>query len=125
MNMKNILITSIALLALTLGACGGKNKKQEQTKPGTEQLQTASSVEETADGFAKKIFEALEDDDYDRLETIGHEMGEYIATLDEDQGETFGETFGMSFYQYSDRYGYGQEFATEFLQAMAAAMTEE
>lgn len=131
MEMKKILVIAIALLALTVGSCGNKNKKQEEAKTAAELLQTATeqpqttlSIEQIADSFAEKIFLALEADDYGQLATIGNEMGEYINGLTEDQGEIFGQNFATSFYAYSDQYGYGQEFATEFLQAMVEELEQ-
>lgn len=110
--MKRFLtIAAIAVLALSIGACGSKNKKQATPTP-----------KEYAENFAQDIFEALGDDDYSQLQNIGTEMGEYINTLTEAQGEEFGEEFATKIYEYSDKYGYGEEFADEFIQAMVTAL---
>lgn len=129
MNMKKTLIMTVTLLALTLSACGGKNKKSEteqtQESMPTEQTQTAKSIESMADSFAEKIIRCVADENFDRLESIGTEMGEYISTLDEAEGETFGSEFAAKIYEYSDEYGFGEAFATEFLQSMVDAMMAE
>lgn len=103
---------TVALLALSMGACGNKNKAAEPT------------VGQKADQFVEDIFAAINDNDFDRLESIGNKMGEYINDLTEEQGEEFGEKFATKLYECSDKYGYGEEFADEFLQAMAGAMIE-
>ncbi|MDE6139534.1 MAG: hypothetical protein K2F95_01070 [Alistipes sp.] len=110
--MKRFLtILTIAILALSMGACGSKNKSQ--------------TPEQHAEKFVKQVFDALDADDFGRLETIGNEMGEYINGLTEEQGEEFGEAFATKFYEYSDKYEYGEEFASAFLMAMASAFADD
>lgn len=111
--MKRFLtIVAIAVLALSIGACGSKNKNQQAPTP-----------KQQAEQFVQDIFEALEDNEYSQLNKIGTEMGEYINTLTEEQGEEFGEEFATKLYEYSDKYGYGEEFADEFIQAMVMTAT--
>ncbi len=104
---------TVALLALSLGSCGNKDKKAEPT------------VKQQAEQFVEDIFTAVNDNDFGRLETIGKNMGNYINKLTEQQGEEFGEEFSAKLYECSDKYGYGKEFADEFLQAMVGAMAIE
>lgn len=117
--MKRFLtIVAIAVLALSIGACGSKNKNQQAPTP----KQQAPTPKQQAEQFVQDIFEALEDNEYSQLNKIGTEMGEYINTLTEEQGEEFGEEFATKLYEYSDKYGYGEEFADEFIQAMVTAL---
>lgn len=102
------------MLALSIGACGSKNKNQQAPTP-----------KQQAEQFVQDIFEALKAKDDQQLEKIGTEMGEYINTLTEEQGEEFGEEFAIKFYEYSDKYEYGEAFATGFLQGLAESLTED
>lgn len=87
---------------------------------------------EQAGRFAKEIFETLEigqvfpalQNENGMLENIGRRFGEYCTQLTDEQAEVFGEAFATKVYACSEEYGYGEDFAMEFLQSMVEAITE-
>jgi len=90
-------------------------------------MQSGSDAYELkAEYFVERIFSALGKEAWEpRMEQIGEELGEYLNSLDEQQSEEFGEYFVEKLYAGSERSGYGEEFADEFLQAMTDAMIGE
>ncbi len=106
--MKKLLLLFTAALLLSAGVCSAQTPTPKQK----------------AKAFVEQIFDCINQQDFDKLDDIGTSMGEYFLTIDEEQGTEFGEEFAAKFYEYSDKYGYGKEFADEFLRSMSQAMIE-
>lgn len=103
--MKRVLIlVAAAVLLLSTDICSA---------------QTPSTPKQKAKYFTECIFQCLNDEDFGKLEKVGNEMGAYFLTIDEKQGEEFGREFAAKIYEYSEKYGYGEEFAEQFLTAFS------
>ncbi len=108
--MKKLMMFFTATLLLLAGVCSA----QTQTP----------TPKQKAKQFVEQIFDCINQTDFNKLEKVGTEMGQYLVILDEEEGKEFGEEFAAKFYEYSDKYGYGKEFADEFLSALTKAMLE-
>lgn len=108
--MKRFLIVlSAAMLLLSAGVCSAQVPTPKQK----------------AKHFVERIFQSVNEQDFSKLEKIGNDMGEYINTLTDAQGEEFSEAFYEYIYEYSDKYGYGKEFADQFIEAFTQALLEQ
>ena len=102
--MKGFLrLLLVAAISVSMSACGDKAKEP--------------TPEEKAAQYADSIFKAIEDSDFDQLDVISEDLNGYIRSIDESQGEAFGEEFAEQIYRYSEKYGYGEDFADSFLAA--------
>ncbi len=110
------------LLAISSNAYVNASPVPDTVTGETEYSPNDKAVRERATYFAAKIFDAIETDSMELLEDIGTEIREYIATLDERQAEIFGEAFAEAVYDCSESYGYGREFADDFLSALVSAV---
>lgn len=116
--MKKLLCLLIGTFMLSAGVC------QTQQQP----------IQQKAKYFAEYIFNALDNYNndafdetyfYKSMQKIGEEMGRYINTLNEQQGEEFGREFAVKVYEYSEKYGYGEEFAESFLKSFVTALEQK
>ena len=117
---KSLILLPFVLLAFTSNAHRDKSPKPDGVTEYS--VNDDNTPHEQAAYFAEKIFAAIGADSMELLKDIGTEMGEYIATLDERQAEIFGEAFAEAVYDCSERYGYGREFADDFLSALVSAV---
>lgn len=110
--MKKLMMLFTAALLLLAGVCSA----QTQTP----------TPKQKAKQFVEQIFECINQTDLDlnKLEKVGTEMGQYLTLLDEGACTEFCEEFAAKVYEYSDKYGYGKEFADQFLTAMVRTMSE-
>lgn len=106
---KLLMLFTAAMLLLSVGVCSAQTPTPKQK----------------AKHFVERIFQSVNEQDFSKLEKIGNDMGAYINTLTEAQGEEFGEAFAGYIYEYSDKYGYGKEFADQFLAAFSQALIEQ
>lgn len=107
--MKRFLtLFAAAALLLSVGVCSAQSPTPKQK----------------ASEFVAQIFDSINNQDFGRLEKIGDSMGQYFLTIDDKQGEEFGEEFAAKIYEYSDKYGYGKEFADQFLAAFSQALLD-
>lgn len=119
---KPFILLMFGLLAISSNAYVNASPVPDTVTGETEYSPNDKAVRERATYFAAKIFDAIETDSMELLEDIGTEIREYIATLDERQAEIFGEAFAEAVYDCSESYGYGREFADDFLSALVSAV---
>ncbi len=135
--MKKIFSFVVLIAAAAMAGCYNRNAAAEE-KGCSEQCEKAAECcekagvcsaqvpapKQKAKQFVEQIFDHLKPLDLDALNKIGYEMGQYIITIDEEQGKEFGEEFAIKFYEFSDKYGYGKEFADQFLETFSQSLTE-
>lgn len=103
---KLLMLFAAAALLLSANVCSAQTPTPKQK----------------AKAFVEQIFDSLNQQDFGELEKIGTSMGKYFLTIDEKQGREFGEEFAAKFYEYSDKYGYGKDFADQFLAAFSQTL---
>ncbi len=108
--MKKLMMFLTAALLLLAGVCSAQTPTPTPTP------------KQKAQQFVEQIFDGISQQDFDRLEKIGTELGKYFSTIDEEGGKEFGEEFAIKFYEYSEKYGYGKEFADQFLSSFSQSL---
>lgn len=80
-----------------------------------------STPKQKAKQFVEQVFDCINQQNFDKLEKIGTEMGQYFNFLDDEEKA---KEFATKFYEYSEKYGYGKEFADQFLATFSQTLLE-
>ncbi len=102
---KVIIILTAAVFMLSVVGC---------------RTRSVSALESKAEYFVERILS--DSNEEDKKAQTDAELGEYLDSLNEQQGEEFGKHLFEKMYADSERSGYGKEFADESLTAMTDAM---